>query len=201
MKSLLACAFFAVSLFTTAALADDVPPPYERPSLVTGLGMDAEIGGGVQRFIDVGARSITNVGGNWTARLILGTRSHLGAEAAYVGSAQGMNVLGLSDSAVLVSNGVEGALRFNMLTGDWQPYALAGYTFRRYTIQNAAVNTSSVLNADNVSEIPVAVGIAYRVQGFVADLRFNYNNAFNSALIPDSNLSTYGVSAKVGFEF
>ena len=126
---------------------------------------------------------------------------HLAGEAAYVGSAMGMNVLGLSDTAVLVSNGVEGALRFNVLTGDWQPYALAGYTFRRYTIQNSSVNTSSVLNADNVSEIPLAAGIAYRVQGFVADLRFNYNNAFNSKLIPDTNLSTYGVSAKVGFEF
>ncbi len=200
MKSLLACAFFAVSLFTTAALADD-PMPTGQTQLISGMGMDAEIGGGVQDFIDRGATGITNIAGNWTARLILGTRSHLAGEAAYVGSAMGMNVLGLSDTAVLVSNGVEGALRFNVLTGDWQPYALAGYTFRRYTIQNSAVNTSSVLNADNVSEIPLAVGIAYRAQGFVGDLRFNYNNAFNSKLIPDTNLSTYGVSAKVGFEF
>ncbi len=200
MKSLLACAVFAVSLFTTAAFADEPMPPGE-PHLVSGLGMDAEIGGGVQDFVHSGATSVTNIGGSWTARLIFGTRSHLAGEAAYVGSANGMTALGLSDSAVLVSNGVEGDLRFNLLTGDWQPYVAAGYIFRRYTIQNSSVNTSSILNADNVSEIPVAAGIAYRVQGFIADVRFNYNNAFSNDLIPNTNLSTWGVAAKVGFEF
>lgn len=200
MKNVLTSAALAVSLLALGAWADEGKKD-DRPSLMSGLGMDAEIGGGVQRFIDSGLTNVANTGGNWTARIIVGTRTHFAGEAAYVGTAQGMKALGLSDNAVLLSNGVEAAVRWNVLTGNWQPYALAGYTFRRYTIENSAVNTSSVADTANVSELPVAMGVAYRFQGLVADLRFALHNAFGSTLIPDTNLSSYSVNAKVGFEF
>ena len=173
----------------------------KRALMTKGVGLQVEVGGGVQQFLGQTASDLTDAGGAWTARLVVGTRSHIAAEAAYVGSAQALDALGVSDRARLTSNGVEGLLRLNVLRGALQPYAAAGYTFRRYNISNSAVNTSSVADAANVNEIPVAAGLAYRFRPLVTDLRFTLRNAFGSPLLPNANLSTYTVDAKVGFEF
>ncbi len=173
----------------------------KRALLTKGVGLQVEVGGGVQQFIDRTTTDVTDPAGAWTARLIVGTRSHIAGEAAYVGSAQALDALGVADKARLMSNGVEGLLRLNVLTGPLQPYAAAGYTFRRYTVTNTAVNTSSVADAANVNELPVAAGLAYRFKPLVTDLRFTLRNAFGTPLLPGGNLSTYGVDAKVGFEF
>jgi len=133
--------------------------------------------------------------------MVVGTRSHIALEGAYVGSAQALNTLGVADKANLMSNGVEGLLRLNILTGALQPYVGAGYTWRHYNVSNSAFNVSSVADNGNVSEIPVAAGLAYRFRPFVLDARFNLHNAFATTIIPDANLSTWGADAKVGFEF
>jgi len=177
------------------------PMKGDHPDLLTSFGMSAEVGGGVVSFLDKGATDISRTGGIWSARLLLGTRTHFAGELAYVGSAQGLNTLGLDQSAVLMSNGVEGQLRFNFLTGDWQPYAAAGYTWRHYSIQNSQGNTSSVASDKNVGEVPVSLGIAWRYKGFIADVRASLNNAFNNTLIPGTSTSTVTVGGKLGFEF
>ena len=219
MKNLKWCVACVVSLLSAAAVAQDSrtypedraadraekkearKDAKERALLTRGLGLQVEVGGGVQKFIDRTTSDVTGAAGAWTARLSVGTRSHIAAEAAYVGSTQALNALGVADKARLTSNGVEGLLRVNVLTGAWQPYAAAGYTFRRYNVSNTAVNTSSVADAANVNELPVAAGIAYRFRPLVTDLRFTLHNAFGRPLIPDANLSSYSVDAKVGFEF
>jgi hypothetical protein len=178
------------------------PPPDDRPTLVTAVGMSADIGGGVVRFIDRGISDITKAGGSWMARLTVGTRTHLGGELAYVGTASEINTIGLSDKAVLLSNGIEAVLRVNALTGMWQPYAIAGYTYRHYTIQNSSFNVSAVSSSDNISEIPVGVGLAWRNRGFIVDGRFTLHGAITpNRVIADTNLSSFGFDAKVGFEF
>ena len=173
----------------------------KRAMVTKGVGLQVEVGGGVQQFLGQEAAALTDPGGAWTARLIVGTRSHIAGEAAYIGSTQALDALGVSDRARLTSNGVEGLLRLNVLRGALQPYAAAGYTFRRYNVSNSAVNTSSVADAANVNEIPVAAGLAYRFRPLVTDLRFTLRNAFGTPLLPNANLSTYTVDAKVGFEF
>ena len=184
----------------TAAYADE-PRDRNEPRLLTPYGMSAEIGGGVLGFTSSKATDVTQVGGSWTARLVIGTRSHVGVEAAYIGSAQGMNTLGLSDSAYLMSQGAEGALRLNALTGAWQPYAVAGAAWRHYSIQNSSFNTSDVKSSDDVAEVPVGLGVAYRYRGVVADLRVQLRPSFNSSLIGDTNLTTWNAGAKIGWEF
>lgn len=165
------------------------------------VGVQVDVGGGAQGFIDRDASSLTDPGGSWTARAVVGTRSHIAGEAAYVGSAQALDVLGVADRANLMSNGVEGLLRVNILTGAFQPYVGAGYTWRHYYVSNTAFNTSSVADNGNVSEIPIAAGLAYRLRPFVVDARFNLRNAFATTIIPNANLSTWNAEAKVGFEF
>ena len=187
---------------TAQPLADPDPSQDRRSAMFTRrIGLQIDVGGGAQGFLDRDASSLTDPGGSWTARAVIGTRSHIAAEAAYVGSAQALDVLGVDDRANLMSNGVEGLVRLNILTGAVQPYVGAGYTWRHYRVANSSVNTSSVADRGNVSEIPVAAGLAYRFRPFVVDARFNLRNAFATTIIPNANLSTWNAEAKVGFEF
>jgi hypothetical protein len=200
MRNLLWCAVCAISLGATSVLAEDYSDDEdgEPPS---GVGVEIQLGGGVQDFVDRDVAAVTSPAGAWGARLIVGTRSHIAGEAAYLGSSQGLNTLGVDDRAMLTSNGIEGALRYNVLTGAWQPYAVAGYTWRRYNVTNTAANFSSVADSGNVSEIPVGVGLAYRFKPLVADLRVSLHNAFNTTIIPNGNLTNYSGNLKLGFEF
>lgn len=202
LKLLLACLVAAAMAPTSARAADtaNVDDPY-RPTLMSTYGVAGEIGGGVFRFIDTKATDPTGTGGDWTARLIFGTRMHVGGELAYVGAALPMNTLGVDDNAILMSNGVQANLRLNLFTGAWQPYAAAGLGWRHYNVVNTANNNSDIKSTDDVAEVPVAIGLAWRYRGFIADARGGVNVAPSSKVIPDANTSSWAVNAKLGFEF
>lgn len=181
-----------------------VADPVDRPSLVKRLGVGLDVGGGVHDFVDRGHSSQVDTGGAWAARLTVGTRQHIGGEVAYVGTANPVrNTLAAADRAVLVSNGVEGLLRVNALVNDWQPYAVAGYTYRRYVVQNSAANTSALADGTNSSEIPFGIGLAYRKYHFIGDLRGMVHPSVSSQLLQNSDGLPTAVSlaGKVGFEF
>lgn len=173
----------------------------EHPALMTRIGMTAEAGGGVGGFTDSRMSDVTSAEGVWSARLTVGSRTHLGAEAAYTGSAQRLSTFGVDPNARLVGNGVEGAVRWNVLTGMWQPYLLAGVGWTHYNVTNTPVNTSDVQDNGDVAQFPLGAGLAWRYSGFVADARFTYHPAASSPLIQDANLSTWDVAGRVGFEF
>jgi hypothetical protein len=200
--------------FAMNASAQDSDDDYDspdkgRPKIVTGYGMAAMVGGGVTGFTDGDLNDSVDTGGAWTARLIFGTRSLIGAEAAYVGSAQDMNVLGLDSNAMLMSNGIEGLARVNLMAeSPIQPYLFFGIGWKRYSLINEAFNTSSVLDRDDVAEIPLGGGVAFRWEGFVADARVGYAAAIDSDLIPTGDpeedgldLNNWSGNVRVGFEF
>ncbi len=197
MKAISVSAAAIVLLFASAAAADDP----EHPSLATKIGMSAEIGGGVGGFTDTKATDVTTAQGVWTARITVGTRSHIGGEAAYVGSAQGLNTLGVDQNAILHGYGLETALRFNILTGMWQPYLLAGVGWTHYNVTNTATNTSDVKSNADLAQFPLGAGVAFRYSGFIADARFAYHPVTNSDLMGNTYLSTWDLAARVGFEF
>lgn len=214
IKTLALSFTFACSLLAAgAAFADEKaepsPPKSETPKLVLkDIGMSAEVGGGVTGFTDSDAQDATDPGGSWTARLTIGTRSLIGAEAAYIGTAQNIQALGLDDSALLVGNGLEADVRVNILQDEViQPYIFAGVAWKHYSLQNYDFNTSDVADSDNVAEIPVGAGVAYRSNGFNGNLRFSMNPAFESDLLPAATagdslrLNNWNVGARVGFEF
>lgn len=197
MKHLIgAVALVALSVAPLARAADE-----SKPNLVTVYGMSAMVGGGISQFMDATANSDVPIGGAWTGRLTFGTRSYVGAEIAYLGTAQAISALGVGDRAFLLSHGVEAALRLNAATGAFQPYLTAGIGWRNYSVQNTLYNTSDVANVDNTMEIPVGVGLAYRYAGFVADLRVDVRPSFYQQLIGTTNLSNWSAGAKVGWEF
>lgn len=175
----------------------------EKPAseLLVPVGMSAEVGGGVTGFIDENASNVTNPGGTWTARVSIGTRTLFAGELAYVGGVQEIKTLGVSDKAVLLSNGAEGAFRMSALRGPLQPYAFVGIAWRHYSIENSSYNLSSVSSTDDVGEIPFGLGMSYRHEGFIADMRMTYRQSFATDLIGDTSLNTWGAAAKIGFEF
>lgn len=192
----------------------DPPPavhPEYREQLFDRLGFSLTAGGGVEGFTGDSARAATTDGGNWDVRASIGTRSFLTFEASYIGSAQAIDALGLDNNAVLVSNGVQGNLRLNLLdrTGV-QPFLYAGAAWRRYDVTNTDLNTSDISDTDDVLEIPMGVGVAYKYRGFLLDARGEFRAATNEDLMPSltsidpgdkASLHRYGVSANLGYEF
>jgi hypothetical protein len=181
-------------------------PNYEyrssRPSFVkVPGGMELEAGGGVLGFFNSDVRDVTKVGGGYNVRLGYGTRSPIGIEAAYIGSTQSMSALGMSNDALLVSNGAEGLIRINLTPNTtWQPFIAAGAAWRHYYV-HANTNTSNVRDTDNTIEIPANVGLAFRAQGFVLDARAGYRQSFSNDLLGNANLSSWSGNLNLGVEF
>jgi opacity protein-like surface antigen len=180
----------------------------QAQNILQDIGVGVSVGGGVQGFTEETARDLADVGGAWEARLAVGTKFPIGVEAAYVGSAQDIEALGLDEDAVLVGNGIEGAARLNIpLVEQLTPYALAGLGWTNYRLANEDFNTSNVNDSDNVGYVPLGAGVTYRVGRAAFDLRGLFRAAFNEDLVDaepgedEPSLHTWGVTGKVGFEF
>jgi hypothetical protein len=186
------------------------PPPVGGSSYapLSGLGVEATVGGGAMGFIDHGSRSVSGTGAAWDARVLFGSRLPLAIETAYIGSVQNIDALGLSTDAFLVGNGVEGTLRVNLIRARVQPYLFGGVGWTHYQVTNTATNTSSVLGTDDVGTIPMGAGITARIVGsFIADVRAVYRATFSDDLLratPMTNgnsLQSWNVGGRIGFEF
>ena len=186
----------------------------ETESFFTRFGFAISAGGGVSGFTDETARSATQDGGGWDVRATFGTRSPIAAEVSYLGSAQTIDALGIDDDAVLLGNGVQANVRINLMSNyAVQPFLFAGAAWRRYQLTNTDTNTSDVSDDDDVLEIPVGAGIAYRYRGFILDARGEYRRTTQEDLMPSltqdgaftndsqAELHRWGVNANVGYEF
>ncbi len=170
-------------------------------------GLSAMFGGGLVGFADQDTRDFASTGGSWEARFAFGTKSWLAVEAAYVGSLQGLDALGLDSNARLLGNGGEADVRINLLQGlAWQPYALVGAGWTHYSVTNSNANTSDVAESDNVLTMPIGAGIGYRYRNVLFDLRGTYRATTQAELIDmhgtgEANLDTWSATLKAGFEF
>jgi hypothetical protein len=170
------------------------------------------LGGGVTDFVSDAARNRTGVGGSWDVRAIFGTQSYVGLEAAYIGSAQSidMGTDVFDNNATLVGNGAEALLRINATTTyPAQPFIFGGIGWRHYSISNNDTNISNlglVDDTDDVGEVPVGIGLAGHIGGFTLDARGEYRFAFSDDLVADltnegsSSLDRWGVTANIGYE-
>jgi opacity protein-like surface antigen len=186
----------------------------ESESPFARFGFAISAGGGVSGFTDNTARSATQDGGGWDVRATFGTRSPLAAEVSYIGSAQAIDALGLDDDAVLLGNGVQANVRVNLATdANVQPFLFAGAAWRRYQLSNVDSNTSDISDDDDVLEIPVGAGVAFRYRGFLLDARGEYRRTTEEDLMPSltqdgpfandsqAELHRWGVNANIGYEF
>ena len=186
------------------------PPEPPKPQLPPSvLGMEATVGGGVTGFIDETPRNTATTGGTWEARLMFGSRLPLAVEAAYIGSAQSIDALGLANNAVLVGNGAEGNLRINLTRARVQPYLFGGIGWTHYQLTNmsSVANTSSVLDKDDIGTVPLGAGISARLgRAFIVDVRGTYRATFNDDLFRamtnnNNSLQSWAAAGRLGFEF
>jgi hypothetical protein len=198
---------------------EPLPPPaplpvaQEKPAPkgpMSRVGVGAMVGGGVTGFIDKQSRAFTDPGGSWEARASVGTRLPLALEAAYVGSAQNITALGLSDNAKLIGNGAEATARFNFTKRAIQPYIFAGVGWEHYTLDNTGANTSSLRDTDDVLTVPGGVGISFRLaSSLLLDLRGTARATFSDDLMngpyastgQDARLHNWNAGARLGWEF
>ena len=198
----------------TAPVAVIPPPAPARPSYgVSSFGFALMAGGSYQDFTREDMRSTTSGGGGWTARFIGGTQSIIGFEAAYIGSANSLQGLGLTtNTPTLVANGFEGNARLNIPirygASLFEPYGYAGLGFSHYTISNYNANAqrlSSFTSTDDVMNFPVGGGFAYAYKNFIADARAGWTGTYYQNLLTGADstgtLDHWNVGGQVGFMF
>lgn len=186
------------------------PTPAAPPRYFLNMGASILLGGGVTNYAHSGMSDVSGLGGGWNAKLALGTHRFLALEAAYLGTASRIDALGLDGGATLVSNGVQGNLRFNLTRTWFQPYLFGGAAYKHYSLTNTDVNNSAVNDSDNVFEVPVGVGLAIRLgDHFVIEPRADYRFAFDDELLTsfdadgDANgdLGNWNISTNIGVDF
>jgi len=201
---------------------EPVPVPMETPVATaptryvppSRFGLAFLAGGGYQDFSNSSMRNLTNAGGAWDFRFVAGTRSIIGVEGAYVGSARGFQSLGVTaNNPTLISNGVEGNLRLNapIVKGNslFEPYAIAGVGWSQYHITNYNSNTQALSDFsatnDNVMTVPLGAGFTYGYKALLLDVRGTYSPTYYNNLLAGANgngtLNTWGVGGSIGFGF
>jgi len=187
---------------------DRVVPVLVTPPPRRLIGLEVLAGGGVTGFIDDHTNDVTDVGGTWSARVVAGTDRYLGFEAAYVGSAQDIDALGVDQNAVVLGNGLEGNLRLNLTRRRLvQPYAFAGVGWTHYQIENSEVETSSIEEDDDVLVVPVGAGVSFHLlRNMTLDLRGTFRGAagdsmFEGGADEDNGLESLAGTGQLGFAF
>jgi len=209
----------AAALSTGTAFAQSVEestPSIQRtgslsqvPVVPTGYAL--QVGGGVTGFSRQSARNEFGVGGYWDARAIFGARSFLGAEAAYVGSARGISVSGVSNNAALLGNGAEGVVRGNLpLTVgkvELTPFVFGGVGWTYYQVSNnSGPNSSGIRDHANALVIPFGAGTSATYDHVLVDARFTYRVTPENNLVPSGtgdhlDMQNWSAGATVGYEF
>lgn len=185
-------------------------------ALPSGIGVSTILGGGVAGFTDKAMRSTTSdLGGLWDLRITIGSHIPLALDIGYVGTATNINGLPTGNKGTLIGTTAEGALRWNMLPHfAWTPYLFAGMGWQRYDVTQTSVSLSDagMNDHDNLLVFPMGAGVAWRMAGFVADIRGTFraatdeNLVLTSPLPPSSNntfapMHTWEAAAAVGYEF
>ena len=172
-------------------------------------GYSVQAGGGVTGFIKQDARDYLGTGGQWEVRGIMGTRSFLGAELAYVGSVREVAASGLADSALLTSNGIEMTGRYNLplYVGELrvEPFLFSGMGYSRLAVVNSSWNHSNVKSGTNALVLPAGGGLGLAYGGFALDLRLTYRKVIDDDTIKSpgqerTDLQSWSGALTLGYE-
>ena len=187
----------SLALVPAVAVADD--SVWDRYKL------SASFGGGFVGFVDNNTRDFATEGGAWEGRFGLKATQRLAIEAAYLGTLQNVDALGIGDNARLLGTTLEANLRVNLLDGNIQPFVLVGAGWTRYDMTNTSENTSDFQDVDNLATMPLGIGVGYRYNDVLFDVRGTYrattgNNMIDMHGMGDATLDTWSATFRVGFE-
>jgi hypothetical protein len=201
VKMLTTCA--AATLLAAAPSPGSAADGGETRDRLTGLGEYFLVGGGVSDFSERALRDRLDMGGGWDARVGIGSRFYLGAEAAYVGSFRSFKGF----DSDLAMNGAEGIVRLQVpyTSGPWlvEPFAFGGIGWNHLSIRKAP---AGVKDSADIGVVPFGGGVTVGYGRWLVDARFTWRSTFNDdvALAPGtttSSLSNWTVGASLGVEF
>jgi hypothetical protein len=186
----------------------DVYPAEHAHGYGSRIGFGLMVGGGYQDFTNQTLKNTTNAGGSWDARFVLGLKSVVALELAYVGTTQQIAPLGTSTASYLTSNGGEGALRINIpiIRGQMliEPFGFVGIGGARYSIShyNQAV-LSDFTSTDTVMTVPVGGGFAFATRALLLDVRGSWVPTYYDNILPGTSgaLNHWGVGGNIGVMF
>jgi hypothetical protein len=202
----------ALALVSAPALAQDASQAEIRHGTRAGAvsvapeGLGLQLGGGVTGFSRQATRDELGTGGYWDARVVYGTRSYLGAELGYVGSARYSRSSG---GPQLLGNGAEAALRANLpiQAGSVRltPFLFGGVGWTYYSSINDDINWG---NRDgHALAIPFGAGLGAAFNGFTIDARFTYRSVFDDDLVRNqqgashfADLQNWSAGLTLGYE-
>jgi hypothetical protein len=172
-----------------ASLAARAPAPSDRAA---GPGFALQVGGGLMNFGSSRMQELTQTGGYWDARMLLGLRRVVGLELAYVGTMNPVIAPDMGPSASLVGHGAEGDLRINIpvigAEGSYVvPYALAGLGWQHLQLRNADARGTALAPSDDVVTIPVGGGVTLGHGHLYLDARFTYRFTQDEDLLATNN--------------
>jgi len=176
----------------------------------TSYGVAVSVGGGITGFTDHALRAATgSVGGLWDVRGTFGTHVPLAIEAAYIGSATGLDSLVAAAHTTLIGTAFEGDVRLNLAPHlAWDPYVFAGVGWQRFTIDDRelAFSDTGIRSTDDVMVMPFGGGLAFRRGGLITDLRGTVRATTGSDMIVDRDghaapMHSWEASAALGYEF
>ena len=178
--------------------------PAGSSDLLTRYGEYVLVGGGVTNYFEKTVKDRVDTGVTWDARAGLGSRSFLGAELAYVGSARAAHSLGTN----LVTNGVEGVVRvqYPWHMDRWlvEPFAFGGAGWTHFKLNSSS--SLALQDANDLFVVPVGAGVMAIYDHIVMDARFTYRQTFDESLIPASggsaaSLKSWAITGAIGYEF
>lgn len=207
------CGVAFVLLASRPAMSEELV--YETPALpwYERVGIGLSLGGGVDDFVSDALREVTSLGGSWNIRATIGTRARVAGEVSYIGAAQSIDAPFLDGDAVLVGNGLQAAVRVDVLTTHGlRSFVYGGAAWRHYDLLDVALTSRTARDADDddVFEVPVGIGIAGHAGGLIAELRAEYRPAWGSDLVPAlargddalfGDADRWGVTGNLGLEF
>jgi hypothetical protein len=167
-------------------------------------------GAGVTDFVASDIRSATEIGGAWDARLTIGTRSLVAFEAGYSGTYNKLQAASEGNGSVapyMVNNGVDSALRLNLLPYRVQPYIFTGIGYNRANVHNLDQNPAMAQRfnrTDDQALVPAGAGLALHLFKHASfDSRFTYRAILKEDLdrLRDARMDQWQVSGRFGYTF
>lgn len=173
-------------------------------------GITLQAGGGVTSFVSPESRDNAGLGGFWTVRTVLGLRSVVAVEAAYVGTSHALNSDAMNNGSYMLSNGLEAALRLNLpvVTGvtTIAPFLYGGIGWSHYAVVDKEMRMVDGRSSDNVLTWPVGAGLAFAYEHFVFDARVSWRFIEDNTLMRNADrdamgLDSWSAGAQIGYLF
>lgn len=205
----------AFALITVDAEAQEIVGmnAIQPEHITSGVGSVIQIGGGPIGVVEDTVRQ-EPLGGTWSLRGIVGTRSFIAGELAYVGHARDFDRAGLTNDAMLLNNGGELEARLNLPIGFGmenrtllEPYAHGGVGYMVRSVGQDDIIDPTADTADDYFTFPVGAGVMLGYAGAVLDTRVTYRPTTDGAFIdndfvdPASPPNELAWTTSVGIEF